>query len=85
MVNWKRAVGIKGTPKKANLDHTSAVSSLGETCIKELGNNHKKITRAIKKKKMFSREAFSRIRVIIPTASIIQLVRKTARAKTVKL
>jgi len=85
MVNWKRAVEIKGTPRKANLDHTSAVSSSGEIYIKELGNNHRKIVKAIKKKKILSREAFSLIKVIIPTASIIQLVRRTARAKIVKL
>jgi len=58
---------------------------LGEAYIKELRNNHRKIVKAIKEKKILSREAFSRIKVIIPTASIVQLVRRTARAKIVKL
>jgi hypothetical protein len=57
---------------------------LGETYIKELEDIHRKTDRVTKKKRTLSREAFSRIRVIIPTARIIQLVRRTARAKTVK-
>jgi len=78
-------VEIKGTPQKAHLDHRSAISSWGEAYIKELGNNHRKIVKAIKKKRVLSREAFSRIKVIIPTARIIPLVRRTAREKGVKL
>jgi len=78
-------VGIKGNPKQAILSHQIAVSSSGETYIKESGNSHKKTDKITKKKRTLSRETFSRIRVIIPTASIIQLVRRTARAKIVKL
>ncbi|HXL02540.1 MAG TPA: hypothetical protein PK016_05410 [Candidatus Atribacteria bacterium] len=85
MENWKRAVEIKGTPKKANLDHTSAVSSSGDTYIKELGNSHRKIEKVIKKKRMLSREAFSRIKILIPVERIVRLVKRTARAKIVKL
>jgi len=58
---------------------------LGEAYIKELEDIHRKTARVIKKKKKLSREAFSRIKVIIPTARIIQLVRRTAREKGVKL
>jgi len=58
---------------------------LGEAYIKELEDIHRKTARVIKKKKILSREAFSLIKVIIPTASTIQLVRRTVRAKIVKL
>jgi len=71
---WKKAASW------ANLSHRIAVSSLGEAYIKELGNNHRKIVKAVKEKKILSR-----IKVIIPTASTIQLVRRTVRAKIVKL
>ncbi|HPC78312.1 MAG TPA: hypothetical protein PK811_08280 [bacterium] len=76
---------IKGTPKKANLDHISAISSLGEAYIKELGNSHREIARAIKKNKTLSRDPFSRIKTIIPMEKITKLVRRTASAKIVKL
>jgi len=78
-------VGIKGNPKQAILSHRIAVSSLGETYIKELEDIHIKTVRVTKKKRTLSRETFSRIRVIIPIERITKLVRRTARAKIVKL
>ena len=84
-VNWKNAEGIKDTPMNDNLDQLRAVSASGEAYIKELGHSQKNIAKVIKEKKRLSLEAFSRIKTRIPIARVIQLVRKTARAKGVKL
>jgi hypothetical protein len=77
-------VEIKQTPRNDNLDHLSALASLGAAYIKDEGHNQIRMHSVNKKKKRLSLEAFSRIITNIPTEKITRLVRRTARTKTVK-
>ncbi len=85
MVNWKKVEGIKDTPTKDNLDQLRAVSSLGEAYINELGPSQINMANVIRKKRKLSLEAFSLIKTRMPMARASQPVRKTVRAKGVKL